>query len=273
MRKSNEYIDELFDSVKSEYSNKVEVIEKDNIPNYNYLEVDKWHKVKNVVCVYIDLSSSTQININQHPNTSAKIFKSYVNSFVKVFDEYEAKYIDIQGDGGFALFDGDNAKEKAIVSAVTIKTLISKKDYLSDYIESKTNNKVNLRVRIGIDIGTILVKKLGKRNKSNTDYLNNEVWLGKPVSISSKLCNLKDSSKGLNSDTIRLSDRLYNEIDNNHILYSCDCGNIEKLWTEINFDSKFFGLEKTYILKTNWCNNCGDIYSENILNKKHRVII
>lgn len=272
MKKSNLYIDELMNDIKESFSNKIEVIEKDEIPNYNYLEVDKWHKVKNVVCVYIDLSSSTQININEHPNTSAKIFKAYVNSFVKVFDEYEAKYIDIQGDGGFALFDGDNAKEKAIVSAVTIKTLISKKDCLSDFIENKTMNKVNLRVRIGIDIGTILVKKLGKRNKSNTDYLNNEVWLGKPVSISSKLCNLKDSDKGLNSDTIRLSDRLYNQIDNNFILYSCDCGNIEKLWTEVKFEEKFFGMDKTYILKSNWCINCGDKYSENIINKIQRNI-
>ena len=272
MKKSNSYIDELFIDIKSNFSNKIETVEKDEIPNSNFLEVDRWHRVKNIVCVYIDLSSSTQININEHPNTSAKIFKSYVNSFVKIFDDYEAKYIDIQGDGGFALFDGENAVEKAIVSSVTIKTLISKKDYLSDFIENETRNNVNLRVRIGVDIGTILVKKLGKRNKSNTDYLNNEVWLGKPVSISSKLCNLKDADKGLVSDTIRLSDRLYDKITNNYILYSCDCGNVEKLWKEVKFDNKFFGLEKTYILKSNWCNNCGDNYSENILNKKQRYI-
>lgn len=272
MKKSNIYVNELMIDIKNTFSNKVEVIEKEEIPNYNFLEVDKWHKVKNVVCVYIDLSSSTQININEHPNTSATIFKSYVNSFVKIFDEYEAKYIDIQGDGGFALFDGDNAKEKAIVSAVTIKTFISKKDCLSDFIENETKNNVQLKVRIGIDIGTILVKKLGKRNKSNTDYLNNEVWLGKPVSVSSKLCNLKDSDKGLNSDTIRLSDRLYEQIDNNYILYSCDCGNVVKLWTEVSFDKKFFGLDRTYILKSNWCINCGDTYSEKILNKIHREL-
>ncbi len=270
MKKSNFYIDEIFTDLKKEYSNKIEVIEKDEIPNYNYLEVDKWNKVKNIVCVYIDLSSSTKISINEHPNTSAKIFKSYVNSFVKIFDEYEAKYIDIQGDGGFALFDGDSAKEKAIVSAITIKTLISKKDYLSDFIESKTNNKVNLSVRVGIDIGTILVKKLGKRNKTNTDYLNNEVWLGKPVSVSSKLCNLKDSNNGFKSDTIRISDRLFDLIHNNHLLYTCKCGNVEKLWSEVKFKEIFFGLEKAYILKSNWCPNCGDNYSYNILNKIQR---
>lgn len=272
MKKSNFYINEIFENIKSEFSNTIEVIEKDEIPNYNHLEVDKWNKVKNVVCVYIDLSSSTQININEHPTTSAKIFKSYVNSFVKIFDEYEAKYIDIQGDGGFALFDGDNAKEKAIVSAITIKSLISRKDLVSDFIESKTKNQVKLKIRIGIDIGTILVKKLGKRNKSYTDYLNNEVWLGKPVSVSSKLCNLKDSEKGFNSDTIRMSDRLFNKIDNNHILFSCQCGNIDKLWAEVTFDEIFFGLEKAYILKSNWCPSCGDLYSYNILNKIQRKI-
>lgn len=272
MKKSNQFIEEIITDIKSKFSDSIEVIDKDAVPSYNYLEVNKWHRIKNVVCVYIDLSSSTQININEHPNTSARIFQSYVNSFVHIFDEFGAKYIDIQGDGGFALFDDTDAINKAIVAAVTIKSLLAKKNYLSDFIESQTKNNVKLQVRIALDIGTIIVKKLGKRNKSNTDYLNNEVWLGKPVSISSKLCNLKDHSKGFDSNTIRLSDRLYYQIKNNHILYSCECGKVEKLWKEITFDEKFFELEKAFILTSNWCDQCGDTYSENILNGIQRDI-
>ncbi|EOB0545468.1 hypothetical protein ACIP58_001918, partial [Campylobacter coli] len=94
----------------------------------------------------------------------------YIRALVEIFQLHNAKYIDIQGDGGFALFDGNNSKSNGIYVAAMINTLF--------------NEKLNMNIRIGIDCGKVYVKKAGKRGE------NKEIWLGRPVCLASKLCNI-----------------------------------------------------------------------------------
>lgn len=89
---------------------------------------------------------------------------------IEIFQSHEAKYIDIQGDGGFALFDGNNSKNNGVYAAAIANTLF--------------NKKLNMNIRIGIDCGKVYVKKAGKRGE------NKEIWLGRPVCLASKLCNI-----------------------------------------------------------------------------------
>ena len=169
------------------------------------LETNEWQKVDNISCVFVDLDNSTQVatgNIRQ----AMQIFSNYGGSLVKIFDFYRACYIDIQGDGGFALFDGTNAVNNALSTSVTTNSLF--------------NNILNLGVRIGIDIGAIYVKKVGIRGE------NKEIWLGSPVNIASKLCNLKIP----NIDTIRISNTFFKTIPQafkkHFILYQLNQHNI-----------------------------------------------
>lgn len=137
-----------------------------NIP----LEKEKWLVVDNVASVFVDLTDSTKLVVgNKYEATS--ILGYYARALIEIFEHYNSAYLDYQGDGGFSLFDGTDSVKNAIECAITLNTLL--------------NKCKELAVRIGIDVGTIYAKKVGKRGN------NKELWLGKPVSYSSKLCNLK----------------------------------------------------------------------------------
>lgn len=77
--------------------------------------------------------------------------------------------------------------------------------------------------------GNVLLKRIGIRSD------NNEVWVGRPVNISAKLCTLA------NSDELVVSDRAYKLLNDEHIRYCCACSEKAELWSEkilINTESK-----------------------------------
>lgn len=136
----------------------------------------------------------------------------YIRALVEIFQLRNAKYIDIQGDGGFALFDGDNSRSDGVYVAAMINTLF--------------NKKLNMNIRIGIDCETVYVKKAGKRGE------NKEIWLGRPVCLASKLCNIDLStipyyirfSKNISYSNI-LTDivpTIYEQINNLSCVYASD---------------------------------------------------
>lgn len=159
-----------------------------SIPFNLPLEKEKWLVVDNVASVFVDLTDSTSLVVgNKYDATS--ILGYYARALIEIFEHYNSAYLDYQGDGGFSLFDGLDSVKKAIDCAITLNTLF--------------NIYKKLDVRIGIDVGTIYAKKVGKRGN------NKELWLGRPVSYSSKLCNLK--IEGLCS--IRISRKVYDSLN------------------------------------------------------------
>ena len=163
-----EFINYLLDNIKKE---RQKITQHCSIPlSQIKLETNEWEKIENVSCVFVDLENSTQIAMGDIQQ-AMQIFSTYGDSLVRIFDFYSAHYIDIQGDGGFALFDGEYSSVNAYHTAITANSVF--------------NINLKLGVRIGVDIGTIYVKKVGIRGE------NKEVWLGSPVNIASKLCNLK----------------------------------------------------------------------------------
>ena len=267
MKQAISFVKEIFEDIKNNFMEDIEILNKDTIPSEEQfkIEIQQWIKIKDVVCVYIDLASSTKINIQENQKLAAHIFDSYIKSIVKIFKEYQCKYIDIQGDGCFALFDGVDRINRAIVAAATIKTLLSRNtNYFSKFVSNQLNS-TNLSLRIGIHQGNILAKKAGIRGE------NEVIWLGDAASIASKICNLKNyENNNFKSDTIRISDVVYNNIHNQHLFYSCDCGEQQKLWDEHTFVPHFFGISNLYILRANWCEKCGNQFSYNILHNISR---
>lgn len=182
-----EFINKLLSDIKL---TRQKITKHNNIPlSQIKLETDEWKRVDNVACVFVDLENSTQLATGDIQN-AMNIFSIYGDSLVKIFNGYNAHYIDIQGDGGFALFDGNNSFCNAYDTAITTNSLF--------------NVCLELGVRIGADIGTIFVKKVGIRGE------NKEVWLGSPVNIASKLCNLKISDV----NNIRISKIFFNKLPN-----------------------------------------------------------
>ena len=64
---------------------------------------------------------STQFSASTHENATAGAYQLFTGTAVAIFDSFEASYIDVKGDGVFALFNGDQPY-RALAAAVTFKT-------------------------------------------------------------------------------------------------------------------------------------------------------
>lgn len=203
-------INELYSEITNSRNIKFEKCNTINTDNIR-LETNKVTVIDNVTCVFVDMENSTKMamgEIEEAINTQIP----YIRALVEIFQLRNAKYIDIQGDGGFALFDGDNSRSDGVYIAAMINTLF--------------NEKLNMNIRIGIDCGTVYVKKAGKRGE------NKEIWLGRPVCLASKLCNIDLStipyyirfSKNISYSNI-LTDivpTIYEQINNLSCVYASD---------------------------------------------------
>ncbi|MDZ7793938.1 MAG: hypothetical protein U5P10_09685 [Spirochaetia bacterium] len=153
--KINEQI-ELFNQ-----KNNIDII--DSIPDTNNIpkEGNKWLKINDVICVYTDMIGSTRLSAEQkYDSSTASAYELFTGTIIKIFHFYDASYVEVQGDGVFALFN-KNEIYRSLVSAVTVKTFVEK-SFIPLY---KQRSKLDLGVHIGIDKKTVLVKKIGLRQK------------------------------------------------------------------------------------------------------------
>lgn len=191
-----DFINKLLSDIKWE---KQKVTPHKDIPlSQLKLETNEWKSANNVACVFVDLENSTQLATGDIQN-AMQIFSIYGDSLVRIFKFYKAHYIDIQGDGGFALFDGKYSFKKAYYTAIAANFVFNV------YLKLQ----IRMKVRIGVDMGNIIAKKVGIRG------VNKEVWLGNPVNIACKLCNLKN----INIGNIRISKSFFYKLPCNHKKY------------------------------------------------------
>jgi len=89
-----------------------QTVKKNNIDS-GYLENDsesglqKWLKIPGVISVYVDMIGSTKLSAEKYDQSTAKVYKYFTDSAIRIFHEFGSSYIDIKGDGVFALFNSD----------------------------------------------------------------------------------------------------------------------------------------------------------------------
>lgn len=241
---------------------------RNKIPDTTDIPIENprhWLKIPDVICVFVDMIGSTRLSADAHDNSTAGAYQLFTGTAVKLFSQFEAPYIDVRGDGVFALFDRDQPY-RAFASAVTFKTF-AHEEFVA---RIKDATDVEVGSHIGIDQKTVLVRKLGfKRYRGRSDR-QNEVWAGKPVNMAAKLAALSKDNQLL------VSDRYFENIQHELVLLSCGCtwdedgnrveGEKRELWTEedVSEDDRFdFG--KIHSLYSNWCEIHGKEYCEEIL--------
>lgn len=240
------------------------IFDKDvSITDYNKIQKDApienptyWYRIKDVVCVYIDMIGSTKLSASQRPKTMSKIYRLFSQTVVNIFHEMDAPYIDIKGDGVFALFNSDQCY-RAFVSAIHIKTF-AENEFLPKIKNIINDNEKNIGAHIGIDQKTLLVRKIGLKMVDRTDR-QNEVWAGKAVNMAAKLASMSSGGE------LYISDRYYNKINSEFVRYSCPCNSKAFLWEEKEINDNKFDFKKIHILKTKWCEKHGEEYSKYIL--------
>jgi class 3 adenylate cyclase len=215
-----------------------------------------WMKVKDVICVFVDMKNSTKLSAGSNPTTTAETYRLFTSTAVKLFHEVDAPYIDIKGDGVFALFDGDQP-HRALAAAVTFKTFAT--ESFIPKIKGKTG--VDVGVHVGIDCKTVLVRRLGLKRYGDRTDRQNEVWAGKPVNMAAKLASLAKN------DEVIVSDRFFSLLTNEKALRSCGCpaDKVVDLWEKLEFDDARFDFSVAHKLGSSWCKTHGADFCENLL--------
>ncbi len=215
-----------------------------------------WFKVPDVVCVFVDMKGSTQLSASKHDRGTAGAYQLFTEAAVRIFNAFDPPYIDVRGDGVFALFDQYQVY-RAFAAAISFKT------YAAEVFAPTLREQTSLDVgaHIGIDQKTVLVRKVGMKQRDGHTDRQNEVWAGKPVNMASKLAAMAAA------DRLLVSDRYYARIGHPLVRRSCGCPDGEKreLWAEINVaDDPKFDFDTAYELSSSWCRTHGAAYCETI---------
>lgn len=260
--------DQLPDKFSKIIDEQVDIYEKGRtvqlrkkIPDTTEIPIENpkhWLKIPNVICVFVDMMGSTKLSASSHDKSTAGAYQLFTRTAVRLFNKFEAPYIDVRGDGVLAIFNQDQTY-RAVSSTITFKTF---SDYVfTPIMKSKTN--LEIKSHYGIDQSTVLVRKIGLKRHDERSDRQNEVWAGKPVNMAAKLAGIS------NGNEILASDRFFDKLDDDLVLKSCGCPDDEKesLWSKKDLsEDKKFNFDTAYSNSSYWCKTHGEAYCEKILN-------
>lgn len=254
----NDELAQIDKAAREDLKMPVEVEDVDHIPSLEemYVQRRKWLRIKNVFAVSADLKNSTALNFDKYVNTSARLYEAATGSGVRIFSRFQPGFIDVQGDGMFALFHGERALERAFCAAVSVKTF-SERHLVPAIDELFAETFPDTGYKLGMASGIIAVKKVGVRGT------NEPVWAGKPVNWATKCAQCADSHQLVVTNAVfeKLS-------ENDYIRYSCGCsssGVPRDLWTQVEVE-KLGKHSTSAMLKSAWCPTHGDEFCHAILN-------
>jgi hypothetical protein len=118
-------LDDLAATTKTEFASMPAVVDSTDDLDVGSLPITarKWVKMNDIVAVVADLKNSTQLGTGSKAASTASIYQAATGGVVTTFDRFNANFIQIQGDGAFALFWGDLRYERAACAGITIKTM------------------------------------------------------------------------------------------------------------------------------------------------------
>lgn len=256
-----EGISNLIEAGVEVFNTENEVTSKEGLlPDGSYpITNNKWYKIPEVVCVFVDIRNSTALSAATHDKSTSSIYELFTGTAVKMFHYFDAGYIDIKGDGVFALYNKEQV-HIAFAAAVTFKTF-AETTFLP-LVRGKLPKSVDIGCHMGIDQKTVLVKQIGIRDSEGRDRRKNEVWAGKPLNMAAKLAATSKDGELL------VSYRYYNSLsDSDLVQKSCGCnGGAKAIWDELHTSPEQpFDFVKYYRLKTKWCEKHGKEWCEQIL--------
>ncbi len=255
---------DIIDTQQQIFNAVTRVSEIDSIPDTPEIPIQDqshWLQIPGVICVYVDMIGSTKLNAADNERTTARIYQLFTGTAVKLFSEFQSPYIDVQGDGVFALFD-QSQPYRALAAAIAFKTFSI--EVFVPQVSAITD--VGIGTHIGMDQSTVLVRKIGlKRYRGRTDK-QNEVWAGKVVNMASKLASLTSDGDLL------CSDRFHSNLHDEKVLKSCGCdsdgnpGEKVDLWHAVDLsENENFDFEIAYKVGSKWCRKHGNEYCEYIV--------
>lgn len=255
-------LENVDDDVKTELSCKPEVVAKGHDLDVQSLPIiaRKWHKLTDGVAVVADLKSSTQLGLNKHAASTASIYEASTGGVVQIFDEFDADFIAIQGDGAFALFWGDMRRERAICAGITIKTF--SENHLVPRLGKKWSSLPETGLKVGIANSPLLVKRVGIPRTN----IQEPVWAGRAVNYAAKAAQQADRHEMI------VTGAIWDWASaNEYLAVSCSCGTpTPTIWNDVTITKlpEDDGDREGKLLLAKWCNVHGPEYCSAILGGK-----
>jgi hypothetical protein len=196
--------------------------------------------------------------------STASIYDAAIEPMARIFDSFGSDYISIQGDGGFGLFTGDLAVERAVCAAVSIQTFSFKK--LAPLIQTRWASVKMPPVtgfKTGVATSTLLGRKVGI---PRTDH-QAPIWAGRAVNYAAK------ASQQANAHQTVITAPIYDVVaKNDYLALSCGCptGTISKLWTPTPIEHVGSNDSAGQYLDNSWCDKHGDEFCNAVLAGEHR---
>jgi class 3 adenylate cyclase len=264
-------LDEAGADAKKELTTPVTIEEVDEFPAVDELYVEKriWKKIDDVVVVSADLKGSTKLNFRKYAQTSAQLYAAVTGNMVRLASAFQPEFIDVQGDGIFALYHGDGRYRRALCAAITIKSF--SEHHLEPAIEASMSERFpETGLKVGMAGGILAVKKVGIRGT------NEPVWAGKPVNWATKCAAAADRSQ------LIVTRRVFQKFeDNDYVTHSCGCGHDSitgenvpggavpsELWTSTDVETLPEDEIECKLLRSSWCPIHGDEFCTAILEGK-----
>lgn len=263
----NELLDELDENVKQELKTPAKIEDYDTFPDVDRLRLEgrQWVRLRDVVVVVVDLKNSTKLDFKHKAKTSARLYEAVTGSCASIVNRFQPDFVDIQGDGLFALYHGERAFQRAMCAGITLKTFGERS------VEPATRGDMEDRfpktgLKVGMHAGVVVVKKVGLRGT------NEPVWAGRPVNWATKCASQAEANELIATRSV------YGKFEDNHyVTHSCGCkggsdtGTIRHLWEDIEVDNLPDTTVECKVLKSQWCTRHGDKFCEAILaGKKQR---
>ncbi len=260
---------EIIDEQVTIYDAARSITQQNTLPETGKIPIENqghWLRIPDVICVYVDMIDSTKLSASKHDNSTAGAYQLFTGTAVRLFSAFDAPYIDVRGDGVFALFNS-NQPYRALAAAVTFKTFAS--EVFVPRLRKDTDIPVG--AHIGIDQKTVLVRKIGLKRYGDRTDRQNEVWAGKPVNMAAKLAAISEDEQ------LHVSDRYFQQIQHELVTHSCTCAYDEAgnriqgtdkrtLWTEVDVsEDERFDFNTAHLLSSQWCKIHGKEYCEAIL--------
>lgn len=252
----SDLLDGLEDRTKSKFEKMPAVVSKNDSFDVMKLPIDKaeWHAIEDVVCVYFDLKASTSLAKKRAPASTASIYDAGVGGVVGVMKEFETDFIDIQGDGGFGLFWGENRYERAVAAGITIRAFSRS---FTEQLEKKWPDAPSTGFKVGVGSGSLMAKQVGLPRLVN---FQEPVWAGNPVNYAAK------AAQQASPESMYVTGSVFDSVvTNDYLMFSCDCKEPSFLWESVTLnkipDDEKFGMSLGRV----WCSTHGEEFCNAVL--------
>lgn len=256
----NDLLGQIGGRAREELQNTVEVEDLARFPEVDkiYSQRRTWKRIRDVVAVVVDLKDSTRMSFRNHPQTCARVYEAATGNCARIVEYFSPEFVDIQGDGLFALYHGEKAYERALCAGITFRTFSERHlvPEIGRMPGSMRENVPDTGLKVGIASGVLAVKKVGVRGETEP------VWAGRPVNWASKCAGKAGAHELITTDTV-----FRHFEDNDFVTHSCGCpnGTPSELWSETIVEKLPEEAARCRVLRTSWCKDHGDEFCRAIL--------